>query len=89
MPRTKFDKPRFPPIDKFRACVLDRKMAMKLNWEDIANACDINGDYLRRLVANTPSDQWNPNLRNKMCRFLGIRVNVEIQDLFDLSGGER
>ena len=85
MPRSKFDKDRFPPVDKVRAAILDRKMSMKKSWADIAEACNINGDYLRRLVATTPSEDWNPALRNAMCRYLGLRIHSEIQDLFDLT----
>ena len=85
MPRSKFDKPRFPEIDKLRACILDRKMSMKKNWSDLASAANVSEGYLRRLVPTTSSDQWNPQIRDALCRYLGIRIKVEVQDLFDLT----
>ena len=85
MPRTKFDKPRFPKIDRLRACILDRKMSMRKTWHDLAEAANISEGYLRRIIPTTPSDQWNPQIREALCRYLGIRIKVEVQDLFDLS----
>ena len=85
MPRSKFDKPRFPKIDRLRACILDRKMSMRKTWHDLAEAANVSEGYLRRIVPTTPSDQWNPQIREALCRYLGIRIKVEVQDLFDLS----
>jgi hypothetical protein len=45
----------------------------------------VSEGYLRRIVPTTPSDQWNPQIREALCRYLGIRIKVEVQDLFDLS----
>ena len=85
MPRTKFDKPRFPKIDRLRACILDRKMSMRKTCHDLAEAANVSEGYLRRIVPTTPADQWNPQIREALCRYLGIRIKVEVQDLFDLS----
>ena len=76
MPRTKFDKPRFPPIDKLRAVILERKLTMRKTWHDLAEAANISEGYLRRIVPTTPSDQWNPQIREALCRYLGIRIKV-------------
>ena len=85
MPRSKFDRPKYPPVDKLRAVLLERKLSMKKNWSDLAAAANVSEAYLRRLVLKTPSDQWNPQIREALCRYLGIRIKVEVQDLFDLS----
>ena len=85
MPRSKFDTKRFPKIDRLRACILDRKMSMRKTWHDLAEAANVSEGYLRRIVPTTPSDQWNPQIREALCRYLGIRIKVEVQDLFDLT----
>lgn len=85
MPRSKFDKPRFPKIDRLRACVLDRKLAMGETWDTIAEGIHVNPAYLRRLITGKNSEDWNPTIRNALCRYLGLSIHSEIVDLFDLT----
>jgi len=88
MPHTKLSEPKYPPIDKLRACILERKMTMKLTWKDIAEVAKMDETYLRKMVPTKPSSDWNPEIRNAICKYLGIRVHVEVQDLFDLGGDD-
>ncbi len=85
MPRSKFDTKRFPKIDKLRACVLDRKLAMGETWDTIAEGTHVNSAYLRRLIVSKNSEDWNPKIRNALCRYLGLSIHSEIVDLFDLT----
>lgn len=88
MPRTKFDRPKYPPIDAVRAAVLERKMSLGLTWDEIAEGSDVSGTYLRKLV-HRPSDEWNPKTRNAVCKQLGINIKTEIVDLFGSEGVAR
>ena len=89
MPRTKFDRPKYPPIERLRACILDRKMSLKLTWADIGKNTHISPDYLRKIITTVPTDQWNPAIRNAVCKELGIRVKTDVVDLFNLDGDGR
>lgn len=72
MPRTKFDKPKYPPIDWVMAAILERKKTMKLEWADIANEVGMSPEGLRKLVAYKRSDQWPTYTLKKVCKALGI-----------------
>ena len=63
MPRSKFDKPRFPEIDKLRACILDRKMSMKKNWSDEEKLVGFSfgGECVGRI---SPAASTNNSLRS-------------------------
>ena len=48
MPKTKFDKPRFPPINDLRAAILERKFVGRLTWEEIGAAANVSGEVMRK-----------------------------------------
>lgn len=81
MPRTKLDKPKYPPIDWLMAAILERKKVMGLEWNDLADMVGgISGDYLRKLVSSKPPMKWPDDVRNKVCRKLGINIRMVVED---------
>lgn len=74
MPRTKLDEP--VKIDWIKAAILERKLAKKLEWADIAAKAHCDSDYLRALMSRKPTDDWNPEIRRAVCRALGISVKT-------------
>jgi len=78
MPRTRFDKPRYPPINNLRAAILERKFVAGLSWEDLANAAGISGASMRKLATAKAPDEWPPKVRNSVCRLLDIKVSTTV-----------
>ena len=76
MPRTKFDKPRYPPINQIRAAVLERKFISGMTWEDLGKAAGISGAAMRKLASSKPPEEWPVKVRNGVCRLLDIKVTV-------------
>lgn len=84
MPRTKLDKPKYPPIDWLMAAILERKKVMGLEWGDIANMVGgISAEYLRKLASSKPPMKWPDDIRNKVCRKLGINIRMVVEDESD------
>jgi len=73
-------KPLYPPIDPVRACILDRKHSMKLSWSDIGRELGISGGMMR-YWSQFPPDDWPKDVRNGVCRVLGIKVKQTVEDL--------
>ena len=78
MPRTRFDKPKYPPIDKLKACLLERKMVMGLEYKDMADAANISSVYMRKLMANKHTDEWPNDIRKAVCRKCGLTVKTVV-----------
>ena len=74
MPRTKLDKPKYPPIDWTMAAILERKKAMKLEWSDLAGVAGMSGDSLRQLVSKKHTEDWPSDVRQRICKYLDIRI---------------
>lgn len=71
MPRTSFDD--VPEVDELKALILERKLAYKLSWEDIATKAKvISPTVLRKLVSTKRTEEWSPAYRTAVCRALGI-----------------
>ena len=83
MPRTKFDKPKYPPVDILKAVILERKMVMKLNWDDIASVTNMNTDAFRHMAISKHTDDWNPSVRRAVCRFLGLNMQTTVSVMTD------
>ena len=84
MPRTKLDKPKYPPIDWLMAAILERKKVMGLEWGDIADMVGgISAEYLRKLASSKPPMKWPDDIRNKVCRKLGINIRMVVEDESD------
>ncbi len=78
-------KQKYPPVDKLKAVILERKLVMGLSSKDLAEIANVRPDYIRKLLSSKHTDDWNPDVRNAICRHLGIEVRIAVKDLFDLS----
>lgn len=89
MPRTKLSMRKAPPVDYLKACMLERKLALKLNYDEIAKAVGITPDYLRKLMTTKNTDDWSPDIRKSVCRELGINVQTTISMVTEDKTGMR
>ena len=78
MPRTRFDKPRYPPINNLRAAILERKFVSGLGWGDLGAAAGISADAMRKLANTKAPDEWPLSVRNAVCRLLDIKVTITV-----------
>lgn len=78
MPRTRFDKPRYPPINNLRAAILDRKCSAHLSWADLAAPAGITPETMRKLASTKPPQEWPKKVRDNVCRFLEIKINTTV-----------
>lgn len=85
MPKTKFDKPKYPPVDKLKAVILERKLVMKLTYDDMANVAGVSPEYMRKMITVRHTDDWNPDARRKLCRFMGLNIRFVLDDLYNLN----
>lgn len=80
MPRTKLDKPKYPPINQLRAAILERKFVSRMSWADLAAGTGITETTMRHLAASKPPEEWPVDVRAAVCRKLGISIKVAILD---------
>ena len=78
MPRTRFDKPRYPPINTLVAAILERKFVAGLSWEDLGSAGGISATAMRKMATTKAPEEWPPKVKNGVCRLLDIRVSTTI-----------
>ena len=78
MPRTKLDKPKYPPINQLRAAILERKFVGDFSWEDLGRPAGMTGDAFRMLFNRKPPEDCPSEVRNAVCRHLDIRVNISV-----------
>ena len=78
MPRTKFDKPRYPPINNLRAAILERKFVSRMSWDDIGKSVGLEGATMRKLASTKTPQEWPPKVRYGVCRLLDIKVNTTV-----------
>ena len=78
MPRTKFDRPKYPPINKLRAAILERKHVSGLTWDDLADVAGVSGVTLRRLLREKDPWDWPKDVRTSICRKLEIKTTLLI-----------
>lgn len=89
MPRTKlgdkYSAPKEPPIDWFKAAILERISAKGYNLKTLAAAANISYEYLRTLMGKPPME-WPYNYREAVCKVLGIRYSIQIEGKPELPG---
>lgn len=78
MPRTKLDKPRYPPINNLRAAILERKFVAGMSWEDLGNAAGISATAMRKLAKTKEPEEWSADVRKAICRLLDIKITVVV-----------
>lgn len=75
MPRTKlaakYSEPKWPPIDVLRACVLERIAVRDLDLKALAEIGGVSYASMRQWIRRSPWE-WPPQLRERICRELGI-----------------
>lgn len=83
MPRVKLSKPRHPPIDWLMAAILERKKVMGLTMADLAEAAHMSPESFRHLMADSTRTvmDWRPDIRNGVCRRLGINISTTISTI--------
>lgn len=80
MPKTAFDKLKYPPLNWLLASILERKMIMKLTWTDLALAANITPESMRNLASCKPPEDWPSEVRRAVMRKLGITAKLVISD---------
>ena len=80
--------PKYPPVDKLKAVILERKLVMGLTYDDLAKVANTSSGYLRQIMIQKRTDDWNPEMRKAICRELGINVKVSVQDLYQLEDNQ-
>lgn len=81
-------KQKYPPVDKLKAVILERKLVMGLTYQDLGDIGNCHPSYIRTLLTKRHTKDWNPDVRKAICDYIGIEIDITIRDLFDLSGGE-
>ena len=64
----------FQPINRLRASILDRKMSTKMTWRDIGIQSGVSPNTLQYLILNVDPWEWKPEVRNAVCKTLGIKI---------------
>lgn len=83
MPRTKFDKPKYPPPDRLKGAILERKLTMKLSWDDLAVVAHMSPAAFRRMAVQKHTNDWKPDVRRSVCRYLGINIKTTMSYVTD------
>lgn len=82
---TKLSAPKYPPIDWLMAAILERKRITKMEWADLATAARITPENLRRLASTKPPLEWPTDVRQAVCRKLGINAKLVIEEEHNVS----
>lgn len=80
MPKTAFDKPKYPPVDWMLAAILERKQIMGLNWSDLADVAHISPETMRSLATKKKPEEWPTEVRRAVMRKLGLSAKLVISD---------
>ena len=80
MPKLKQKKKDFPPINKLRACILDRKFSTRMTWEDIGQEAGVSPDYLRKLMSTKDPWDWESWVLEAVCKALDIGIKRTVED---------
>lgn len=80
MPRSNFDKYATPdpPIDWLWAAVLERQKVKGVALKDLAKACHVHYDSMRRYAMHSPWE-WPKDVRESACEVLGIEIKRTIE----------
>ena len=87
MGRSSFDAPKYPPIDLLKAVIMERQSTLHISHKDLAEVSDMTYSSFRKMFCRH-TDDWNPEVRRRVCRALGINIRKTIQ-LYDDSGDVR
>ena len=76
---------KYPPLDILKGCILQRKLAMGLTYEDLADVANTSPNYIRHMMKEKMSNEWNKEMLNSICELLGLKVQLKMYDLNDLN----
>ena len=85
MPNLKPTPKKFPPLDILKGCILQRKLAMGYTYEDLADVASTTPNYVRKMMREKMSNEWNREMLNAICDLLGLKVQLKMYDLNDLN----
>lgn len=85
MPKYKDTPKKFPPLDILKGCILQRKLSMGFTYQDLADAANTSPDYVRKLVSETMTREWNREMLNSICELLGLKVEMKMYDLNNIN----
>lgn len=80
MPRTNLAKPKYPPVNKLRAYILEREMVAGYSHKDLADIANVNYSYMRKLINQVDPWDWPRDVRQKVCRALEIKTTLIVDD---------
>ena len=75
MPRTKLDPPKYPPINRLRAMILDRMYGNRITLQDLASMAHISYAHMRRLMATKDPWDWPRDVRRRICTGLDLHID--------------
>lgn len=81
MPSTHLTKKyskKAPPIDVLKGIILERKMTLHLQYDELASAANITPEHLRKLMTTKRTEDWSPDLLKSVCKRLGIGIQTTL-----------
>lgn len=69
-------KEEFKPVNKLRACILERKFTTKMTWMDIGLQAGVSPNTLKYLMANVDPWEWDHRVLDAVCNVLGIQMKT-------------
>lgn len=76
-------KQRFEPINKLRASILDRKFSTRMTYTDIGLQSGVSPNTLKYLMGNIDPWDWKPEVREAVCKTLGISITQKVDEWDD------
>lgn len=76
-------------IDLVKAVILERKTTLKLTYDDLGQQTNTPPSYLRKLMLEKDTIDWNPDILNAVCRRLGISIQKTLSVITEDQKGIR
>lgn len=73
-------KAEFIPLDVLGAIFMRRKADLKLNYDEMAEYTGVTPEYYRKMFIGKPTREWNPEIRSKTAKLLGVKIQMVISD---------
>ena len=86
MPKTKFDVPKFQPINRLRAMILERMYVSKMTLQDLADIAHISYPYMRKLMSKKDPWEWPRDVRQRVCQGLDIHIEQSVDSEWSKEG---
>lgn len=76
MSRPRVIPPDIRKIDFTKAVILERKKALSLTWDQIADAVGMSPEVLRKLISSRPTIRWPEYTLKKVLKYLGVQCGT-------------